>query len=93
MGNAIVFVVLYFVFRAEGGGNHNSTYLHSASFRMLFLRDESKVTRHGIALQLMTVCVCKSFPVRMLPTTRNAGTVTTGCNGFWYSIIADVWLI
>ena len=50
-----------------------------ASFLMLFLwLVVSRLSRQGSAPQLITICVCMSSPVTILPTVRSAGTSTLG---------------
>mmetsp|Transcript_3204 Transcript_3204/g.9980 ORF Transcript_3204/g.9980 Transcript_3204/m.9980 type:complete len:234 (+) Transcript_3204:444-1145(+) len=53
--------------------------VQQASFLIDFFEwFESRCSRQGSALQLMTTCVCMSSPVTMLPTVRSAGMSTAG---------------
>mmetsp|Transcript_28401 Transcript_28401/g.95626 ORF Transcript_28401/g.95626 Transcript_28401/m.95626 type:complete len:202 (+) Transcript_28401:223-828(+) len=49
-----------------------------ASLRMPFLALPRSASRQGSAEKLMTICVCRSSPVTMLPTVRSAGVWTLG---------------
>merc|ERR1719271_228921 len=52
--------------------------VQQASFRMPFLGLPSKANKQGSAEKLMMICVCRSSPVTMFPTVRNAGVCTEG---------------